>query len=86
MGTRLLESFFHLTARNSLFFTDFGIYDRGGGEGAGGRGFKGSFFVQQTFGNNWGAFFPPGALPVKSYWRLTAKNCVLTKRGSQAWG
>jgi hypothetical protein len=63
-----------------MFFSlSFAIYGRGGGVSKG-------LFVQQTFGNNWGACFPPGALPVKSYWRLTAKKLCLDQEGFPGLG
>ncbi len=46
----------------------------GAGWGRVGRGLKMYFFVQQMSGNNWGPFFSPGDVPVKRYFRLTAKN------------
>jgi hypothetical protein len=68
---------------NSPTFFHRRIYNLRGGVG---RGLKWSSFVQQMSGNNRGPFLSPGALPVKSYSRLIAKNCDLTKMGSQAYG
>ncbi len=42
--------------------------------------------VRDSFEIHGDTLFSLGTLPVKSYSRLTAKNCDLTKWGSQAWG